>query len=316
MHVFTKHPAETNPAFGKSPDKRSVEELIDFGLIVLDKPAGPTSHQASDFVQRILNITKAGHGGSLDPNVTGVLPITLSNATRLSQVFLKGGKEYIGIMHIHKPVEEELIRKIQKTFIGKIMQLPPIRSAVKRQLRQREIYTFDILEIIDKDVLFRVSCEAGTYIRKLCTDFGDALKTGAHMLELRRTRASHLTENLCFTLQDIKDAYTLWKTENDETFIRRVIHPAEKMVEHLPKVWIMDTTIESVCHGRDVAIPGISKFTEMEKSNMVAIMSLKNELVAIGTAQMTDKDIAKNAKGIAVRTEKVFMKPGLYKTNT
>ena len=201
--TYIKHPAETNPQMGKSPDKRSVQELIDFGLIVLDKPAGPTSHQASDFVQKILGIEKAGHGGSLDPNVTGVLPITLSNATRLSQVFLKGGKEYIGIMHIHKDIDDASIRKVQQSFIGKIMQLPPVRSAVKRQLREREIYTFDILEITGKDVLFRVSCEAGTYIRKLCTDFGDALKTGAHMLELRRTRASHLKEDLCVPLHYI-----------------------------------------------------------------------------------------------------------------
>src|SRR3989339_389291 len=114
MHVFTKHPAETNPAFGKSPDKRSVEELIDFGLIVLDKPAGPTSHQASDFVQRILNITKAGHGGSLDPNVTGVLPIALNKATRISQTLLPFGKEYICLMHVHKLIKKEEIEKIFK----------------------------------------------------------------------------------------------------------------------------------------------------------------------------------------------------------
>ena len=135
------------------------------------------------------------------------------------------------------------------------------------------------------------------------------------MLELRRTRASHLREDLCVTLQDIKDAYTLWKTENNETFIRKIIYPAEKMVEHLPKIWIMDTTIESVTHGRDVAIPGIAKFTTMEKDNMVAIMSLKDELVALGIARISHGEIEKNERGIAVRTDKVFMKPGLYTTS-
>ncbi len=311
MEIFIKRKEATDPKFGKRQEERSVEELIDFGVINLDKPAGPTSHQASDHVQKILGIDKAGHGGSLDPNVTGVLPITLGRATRLSQVLLKGGKEYVGVMHLHKEVSETELWRVINAFVGKIMQLPPVKSSVKRQLRERSVYSFDILEIDGKDVLFKVSCEAGTYIRKLCFDIGKKLGVGANMAELRRVRAAHFTEEDVVTLQDVKDAFVLWKNGND-AFIRHCIKPAERMVEHLPKVWVFDSAVESICHGRDVAVPGVSKLTTMEKSDIAAVMTLKDELVAVGIAEMSSSSILEKEKGIAVRVHKVFMKEGAY----
>ncbi|MBI4152902.1 RNA-guided pseudouridylation complex pseudouridine synthase subunit Cbf5 [Candidatus Woesearchaeota archaeon] len=311
MQVFVKREEETDEKFGKRQQNRSVEELIEFGVINLDKPPGPTSHQVSDYVQRILKIEKAGHGGSLDPNVTGVLPITLERATRLSQVLLKGGKEYVCIMHLHKAVDEAEIRKAINDFIGKITQMPPVKSAVKRVLRERTVYSFEIFEIEGKDVLFRVSCEAGTYIRKLCFDIGKKLGVGANMAELRRVRAGHFTEEDIVTLQDVKDAFVLWKQGN-ERFMRHCIKPAERMVEHLPKVWVFDSAVESICHGRDVAIPGVSKLTLFEKEDAVAVMTLKDELVALGVAGLGSSDVLSKEKGIAVKVNKVFMKEGVY----
>lgn len=314
--ILVKKEAETDRRFGKRPEQRSVTELIEFGCITVDKPPGPTSHQVSDYVQRILGIKSAGHGGSLDPQVTGVLPVTLERATRLSQIMLKSGKEYVGVMHLHKLVDEKALKQtIQKHFVGKIMQMPPVRSAVKRQLRERQVYRFDILEIDEKDVLFHVECQAGTYIRKLCSDLGGKLGVGSHMLALRRVRAAHFLEKDAVTLQDVQDAVTLWK-EGNEKFIRSCIQPAEKMVEFLPKVWVFDSAVESICHGRDVAVPGVSKLTALTKESDVAVMTLKDELVALGTAQMNDKEIMKSEKGIAVRVHKVFMKAGTYKGAT
>lgn len=166
--LIAKRKSETSPKYGADPNKRETDTLISYGVVNIDKPKGPTSHQVSAYVQQILGLNKAGHSGTLDPHVTGVLPIALGRATRISQYLLKSGKEYVGIMHIHKDIDVQLLQKTVSEFVGKIMQLPPIKSAVKRQLRERNIYYFEILEIDEKDVLFRVGCQAGTYIRKLC----------------------------------------------------------------------------------------------------------------------------------------------------
>ncbi len=230
------------------------------------------------------------------------------------QALLTAGKEYVAIMHLHKEVDENTLREtINKNFIGKIQQMPPIKSSVKRQLRTRSVYYFEILEIDGKDVLFKVGTEAGTYIRKLIHDIGQKLKTGAHMAELRRTKAGPFGESALFTLHELTDAYYFWKEENNDKFIRKAIQPVENGVSHLSKIWVFDTTVESLCHGVDLKVPGISKLNDkIESGGIVAIMTLKDELVALGTSQMTSEEMMAE-KGIAVQTDKVFMVPGSYK---
>jgi H/ACA ribonucleoprotein complex subunit 4 len=312
--ILVRKESKTNPALGQDPNARPVEELIQYGIINIDKPKGPTSHQVSDYVQRILNIKKAGHSGTLDPAVTGVLAVALGKATRIVQTLLPAGKEYICVMHLHSEVEEKKLKKILKQFTGKIKQLPPIKSAVKRQERERDIYYLDILEIEGKDILFKVGCQAGTYIRKLCHDIGKKLGTGAHMAELRRTKAGCFDEANLFTLNDLADAYYYWKEEQNEKFIRKVIQPIENAVKHLPKIWVNDNAVEPLCHGRDLAAPGISKLhNDINPDDLVAIMTLKDELIAIGTAVMTSITMSEKEKGLAVKTNKVFMKEGLYR---
>ena len=230
------------------------------------------------------------------------------------QGLLTAGKEYIGIMHLHKEVDENILREtIQKNFLGKIRQMPPLKSSVKRQLRTRSVYYFEILEIDGKDVLFKVGTEAGTYIRKLIHDIGQKLGCGAHMAELRRTKAGPFGESTLVTLHELVDAYYFWKDEANEKFIRKVIQPVENGVGHLPKIWVFDTTVESLCHGVDLKVPGISKLNDsISKEEVVAIMTLKDELVALGISKMDSKEML-GEKGIAVQTEKVFMQPGTYK---
>lgn len=303
--IFTK--LEAVGEFGKNPEERTAEELIQYGIVNIDKPKGPTSHQVSDYVQKILSIKKAGHSGTLDPQVTGVQPIALGKATRITQFLLTAPKEYVGIMHLHKEVDQTLLEETIKKFIGKIQQLPPVKSAVKRVERMREIYEFEILEINKQDVLFRVKCQAGTYIRKLCHDLGKALEVGAHMAELRRTQAGPFTEkdNL-ITLNDLADAHHFFKEKNDK-YLKHCIQSVEKAVKFMPKCWILDTTIPSVSHGRDLAIPGISKLENFKKGEIIAIISLKRELVAVGEAQMSAVEINTQQKGIAIEVKKVFM---------
>ena len=304
--IFVKK--EAVGEFGKLPEEITTEELIKYGIVNIDKPKGPTSHQTSDYVKKILKVNKAGHSGTLDPQVTGVQPIAIGRATRITHFFLTAPKEYICLMHLHKDIDEEAIKEGVNKFIGKIKQLPPIKSAVKRQVRTREIYELEILEIKDRDVLFRVKCQAGTYIRKLCHDLGQELKIGAHMVELRRTQAGPFTEedNL-ITLNDLNDAIHFYKEENNDKFLRYCIQPIENSLKHLAKCWIFDTTIESLTHGRDLAIPGISKLENFKKGEFVAILTLKGELVTIGEALMSAVEINTKDKGLAVNVKKVFM---------
>ena len=312
--IVVKKETKTDVKLGKKPEDRTPEEIINYGIVNLNKHQGPTSHQVSDYVQQVLHIKKSGHSGTLDPNVHGILPVALGRSTRIVQTLLKSGKEYVGIMHLHKDVDEKKIKEIiKRQFTGKIMQIPPLKSSVKRVNREREIYYFDILEKEEKDVLFIVGCEAGTYIRKLIHDLGQKLKIGAHMLELRRTKVGPFKEETAFSLQDLADAYYFYKKENNEKFIRKIIQPVENAIRHLPKIWVFDTTIDTLCHGANLNIPGIGKLNDkIEKKDIVAIMTLKDELVALGTATLTSEDILKKDKGLAVKTEKVFMKPGVY----
>ena len=310
--VFEKRQAKTDPKFGMDPENRPIDTLLDFGVIPVNKPKGPTSHQVSSYVQKILNIKKSGHSGTLDPKVTGVLPVAIGRATRIVQALLPSGKEYVCIMHLHNEAEPDTIREVMKSFVGKIKQLPPIKSSVKRDWRYRKIYYLQILEIDGKDILFRVGCQAGTYIRKLCHDIGDKLGTGAHMAELIRTKAGPFNDSEMYTLQELRDAVEYQK-EGNERFLRTIIKPIEYGVRHLPKVWVLDSAIEPICHGTDLARPGVAKVeSDIQVDEMVAIMSLKDELIAIGQVKMISKDMLKDERGIAVKSDKVFMLPGTY----
>ena len=216
-------------------------------------------------------------------------------------------------MHLHSEVDEQLLRDTFDKFIGKIMQLPPVRSHVKRQYRQREIYYSDILEINGRDVLFKVGVESGTYIRKLIHDMGEELKVGAHMVELRRTKVSTLSEkgNLV-TLQDLDDAVYFYEKENDDKLLNKCLDSIESAVDFIPKVFISDGAVDPVCHGSPLAVPGIVKFNDFGKEEVVGIMTLKGELIALGKAVMSADEIKSFKKGIAVKTDSVIMKIDTY----
>jgi H/ACA ribonucleoprotein complex subunit 4 len=311
--VLVKRPGDTSPKFGANPHERSVSELINYGIINIDKPKGPTSHQVSDYAKKVLGIQKAGHSGTLDPKVTGVLPVALGRGTRIVQGLLIAGKEYVALMHVHKLVPEERIRKVGQEFTGSIRQLPPVKSNVKRQMRTRNIYYLEIIEIDGQDVLFRAGTQAGTYIRKLIHDMGQRLGCGAHMAELRRTKAGPFDESTLVTLQDIADSLHIFREEGNEKYIRKVIQPLENGCSHLPKIWIHDTTVDSLCHGASLKVPGISKLhSGIAKGDLIAIMSLKDEIVALGNARMSSEEIMSEDRGIAASTDKVFMLPGVY----
>lgn len=314
--ILERRTAETSDKYGKRPEERTVEELLSCSLINLDKPRGPTSHEVVAWVKRILNVERAGHSGTLDPKVTGVLPVAVGKATKALQVFLLGGKEYVGIMHFHESVKEEDVAKVFREFTTEVYQRPPVKSAVARKVRKRKIYRLELLEMDGKDVLFRTTTEAGTYIRKLCHDIGLVLGAGANMAELRRTRVSDFTEEESVYLQDVLDAYVFYREDGEEKEVRACLKPVEVVARQVPKIWIQDSAVDSICHGAELAVPGVVRLEQIERvGQVVAVMTLKDELVALGRTRMTAKDILTRGKGIAVETDRVVMERGTYPRN-
>lgn len=305
--------AKTNPHYGKAPKDRTVRELLQNGCIILDKPAGPTSHQVVAWVKEALDIEKAGHGGTLDPAVTGVLPTALGDAARALQVLLVAGKEYVALMKVHKKVDEKKIHEVCQSFVGKISQMPPLRSAVKRVRRTREVYYLEILEIQGTEVLFRVGCEAGTYIRTLCVDIGKKLGCGAQLAQLRRTRVGCLTEGNVVRLQDVKDAYVFWREDGDETALRETIRPMEDLLEVVPKIVVRDSAVDALCHGANLAIPGVVEIDEeMKSGELAAVLSLKGEGVALVKMQIPSEQVIERDVGLCATLERVLMNKGTY----
>lgn len=245
----------------KLKKNKSTEELLEFGIINIDKPSGPTSFDVSDFVRKTLGLRKTSHFGTLDPKVTGVLPIALNRACKLTGFFLGENKEYVGIMRVHKEIGLEKLREIIKSkFIGKIMQKPPVKSRVKRVEREREIISFDILERDEngKDFLFKTEVQGGTYIRKLIDDLGKETGTGAHMLELRRTRAGIFGEDNLINLYDLE------KAAMDKERLKKIIIPGEVIAKLYPSVKVKKEAVGKLFNGSPLFVKDITEKVKVD----------------------------------------------------
>ncbi|TLZ86860.1 MAG: RNA-guided pseudouridylation complex pseudouridine synthase subunit Cbf5 [Methanobacteriota archaeon] len=299
--------------WGTRPEDRSITERIRLGVAIVDKPAGPTSHQVSAWVRDMFGVPKAGHSGTLDPRVTGVLPVALADATRAVEAVLAGDKEYVGVMQLHQDVDERRIRSMMGRFVGEIFQIPPIRSAVKREQRTRHVYELEPLEVDGRNVLFRTRCESGTYIRTLCADIGDALGVGANLVDLRRTRAATFGEADAHPLNAFRDSIAYWKEDGDDTPVRAILRPVEDLLRHLPRMIVKDTAVDALCHGANLAVPGVAKLSDhIRVGDLVGVYTGKGEAVAIAKALMTSDRIVIEKSGAAADTDRVLMAPGTY----
>ncbi|MEM3408192.1 MAG: RNA-guided pseudouridylation complex pseudouridine synthase subunit Cbf5 [Candidatus Micrarchaeia archaeon] len=312
--VYIKRDFKSNPAYGVPPRKRTIEQLLNTGFINLDKPKGPTSHQAVAQIRKILGVKKAGHTGTLDPEVSGVLPILLGSSVYAAS-YLNKDKEYIGVMHLHKNVEEQKIKDSFEKFKGEITQIPPVKSAVARKPRKRKIYELEIIEMDGRDILFRAKVEAGTYIRKLVHDIGQYLGAGANMTDLRRISVMDLTENDSITLHKLAEASWLFKQENDDRLLREYVFPIEDVLDKfgIKFIWVSDYAVDPLCSGAQLMEPGVVAFNQgIKEGETVAIMTLKDELIGFASSLYSSEDLIEVENKQVTKTLRIIMPRGIY----
>ncbi|KAJ7070918.1 putative rRNA pseudouridine synthase [Mycena amicta] len=302
---------------GSSPLKRDITSYIKSGVINLDKPSNPSSHEVVAWLRRILRVEKTGHSGTLDPKVTGCLIVCIDRATRLVKSQQGAGKEYVCVLRLHAalPNPAALPRALQ-TLTGALFQRPPLISAVKRQLRIRTIHQSNLIEFDEKRNLavFWVSCEAGTYIRTLCVHLGLLLGVGGHMQELRRVRSGAMSENDdIVTMHDVMDAQWMYDNNRDESYLRRVIRPLECLLVGYKRIVVKDSAVNAVCYGAKLMIPGLLRYeADISINEEVVLMTTKGEAIALAIAQMTTVELATCDHGVVAKVKRCIMERDTY----
>nr|XP_043615111.1 H/ACA ribonucleoprotein complex subunit 4-like isoform X1 [Erigeron canadensis] len=302
---------------GFSPLKRPLAEYIRYGVINLDKPANPSSHEVVAWIKRILRVEKTGHSGTLDPKVTGNLIVCIDRATRLVKSQQGAGKEYVCVARLHSSVPDVAkVARALETLTGAVFQRPPLISAVKRQLRIRTIYESKLLEYdADKHlVVFWISCEAGTYVRTLCVHLGLILGVGGHMQELRRVRSGIMGEkDNMVTMHDVMDGQWMYDNYRDETYLRRLIMPLEVLLTSYKRLVVKDSAVNAICYGAKLMIPGLLRFeNDIENGEEVVLMTTKGEAIALGIAEMTTAVMATCDHGVVAKIKRVVMDRDTY----
>ncbi|XP_012233338.1 H/ACA ribonucleoprotein complex subunit 4 isoform X2 [Linepithema humile] len=315
MLTRTKH--FTPLTCGSTPLNRSLSEYIKSGCINLDKPCNPSSHEVVAWIKKILKVDKTGHSGTLDPKVSGCLIVCIDRATRLAKSQQSAGKEYTAVFKLHSAVEN--VQKVQQALEklrGALFQRPPLISAVKRQLRVRTVYDSWLLDYDQERNMgvFRVSCEAGSYIRTMCVHLGLFLGTGCHMQELRRVRSGVQSEkDNMVTMHDILDAQWLYENHGDESYLRRVIKPLEALLVNHKRIIMKDSAVNAICYGAKIMLPGILMYDEgIELNQEIVIVTTKGEAVALAIALMTSSTMAMCDHGVAAKIKRVIMERDAY----
>jgi len=270
------------------PEDRDPDAILEFGVVNLDKPPGPSAHQVSAWIRDMVGVEKAAHAGTLDPKVTGCLPVLTGAATRLAPALLEGPKEYVAVLELHDDPPRNF-ESVVAEFEGDVYQKPPKKSAVARRLRSRKVYDLDVLDVDGRQALLRIRCESGTYIRKLCHDIGRALGTNAHMGHLRRTATTPFDDTDLVTLQDLAEALAWLRDEDDteppgtpEEALRAAVQPAERALTHLPSVTIADSAAREVAEGAPVYAPGVLAADDADRDALVVCYAEGGSAVCLG----------------------------------
>ncbi len=260
------------------------------GIVVLDKANGLSSNAALQEVKRLYEANKAGHAGSLDPLATGVLPVCLGEATKVSQFLLDSDKRYrarikLGIRTdtgdsegsiIERNegirVSREAIERALTKFKGEVEQVPPMHSAIKmngvplyklarkgiaveREPRLVTLYQICLVEFVNSELELEISCSKGTYIRTIADDLGQELGCGAHVIELRRTQAGVFTEKDSISSEEL----ALEKENRGLDKIDQFLIPMDRAIQDLPEVNLPSITASHVKNGQAVLVRHLPK---------------------------------------------------------
>ncbi|MGV8085728.1 MAG: RNA-guided pseudouridylation complex pseudouridine synthase subunit Cbf5 [Candidatus Bilamarchaeum sp.] len=284
---------------------------LDGKIIIINKPPGHTSHEITTFVKKITGVKRTGHAGTLDPEVSGVLPIALGRATKLLSYIAAKDKTYVGIIKFKIPKTKREIEELFEKFKGQITQTPPKISAVRKVPRKRTIYSLKVLEVKGNIALFETRVDAGTYIRTLCEDIGK-LCGGARMEELRRTAVGKISEEQTFTMYELIDALWFRDNKNDETMLKKMINSPEKYID-LTKAHIKMSALQSICNGAQIMVPAIEEIenmAEVRKGQLLALYS-GGVFFGVGLIQCDGNEIPKKTHGTVIKTQRIHKPTGL-----
>ena len=305
--------AVTSPEHGCAPADRSIDQLFESGFILLDKAPGPSSHQISAWARDMMGLEKLGHGGTLDPFATGLLPLLAGKAMRLTGRILTHDKSYLAILKIGREVERTELDEKMSQLTGKVYNVPPEISAVRVQVRTRKISRFDILDFDGTTILTHIECEAGTYVRTMARDLGLLLDSPVELKELRRPSSGEFSLSQAITMQQLADAYWLWKENGDPSAIIRILHPVEDMLSGVPKVVIKDGAAAALSHGAPLLRPGVVSIPDdLGVGNEVLLVTMKGEAVALANLVQPSKVIPEMTQGEVAKPNCVLMKEDTY----
>ena len=307
--------AKTNQAFGCIPNDRPLEELLECGVILIDKPSGPSSHQLAAWARSMLGINRIGHGGTLDPFATGLLTLLCGRSTKVTGELLKKPKSYVAVIRFKQPFEREELHELVLKMQGEIYNVPPKESAVKVQVRTRELKKSELIETEEGDRvhLLSIDCEAGTYIRTLIRDLGLLSNNECELLELHRSRSGSLNDQMACSMQQLADAVFLWKEHDDPNGLLRLLSPIEEILDDIPQIIIKDGAVAALSHGAPLASPGIVSIPKgLASGSTVLLSSLKGEAVAIAELSVGSDTIPGMKTGQVATPRTVIMQPGAY----
>lgn len=298
---------------GIDPENLSIEQRLASGFILLDKPPGPTSHQIASWVRDLLGLERLGHGGTLDPFATGVLPLMAGKSMKLTKGILKTDKTYIAVLKFAQETNIEELNDVIGKLTGRIYNVPPEISAVKVQVRTRKIYSFELIEATTKQAIVKIACEAGTYIRTMARDMGLLLGYNVELKELRRENSGRFSLTDCVTLQEIADAVWLWKECDDSNALEKIIHPTEKLLLDKPYIIVKDSAASALCHGAPLLRPGLIEVSDKLSSGLeVAAFTSKNEVVGIVKMSKGFTEISNETSGEIGKPVMILMEQERY----
>lgn len=312
MHLLD-HEATTDPSLGTPPDERTLEQRLASGFLLIDKPAGPTSHQLAAWARDLLGLERLGHGGTLDPFATGVLPLMAGRCMKITNKVLKHRKSYIAVFRFKSMPDEATLRVAMAGMTGRIYNVPPEVSAVKVQVRTRRIHTFDLLDLDGNDAVARITCEAGTYIRTMARDIGLLLNTPVELKELRRETSGMFHLEHCITMDQLADAVWLWKECGDESALLRIVHPIEKLLVELPRCHVKDSAVAALAFGAPLLRPGLVDLPmDLSKGSELLVTSMKGEAVGFVKLKADSNTIASMGEGEVARPSMVLIDTEVY----